>query len=126
MEICRKGGAELKKICYISHPYADNPSINKLLVDKVCRDIIAQGEYVTLSPIHLFSCYDDDSDREIIMRICLRLITLANEVWVYGDSSGCQAEAARARELGIKVVDKRTKKASPVGADEAEVKHYYR
>jgi len=90
-----------RKIVYISHPYSGQKDVIKK-VDAICQDAIASG-VLPLSPIHLFA-YTDDNYRDHIMPMCLRLVQMADELWLYGSSEGCKAEATAAENLGIPVV----------------------
>ena len=91
---------ELKgKYAFISHPYADNPTQNKIKVDKVCKYWAKKG-IIPISPLHLFSFYEDDSNRDEIMNVCYKLIDIADVVFVYGDSEGCRLEKAYAEKTG--------------------------
>lgn len=80
----------MRKI-FVSHPYADCPEKNKKKVNEICRGLITQG-YMPISPLHLFSFLDNDNFREQILQICFDLIDLSDEVWVYGESEGCNME----------------------------------
>lgn len=91
------------KIVYISHPYSGDPDALKK-VDRICRDAIASG-VTPLSPIHLFS-YTDDTYRDQVMALCLRLVQMADEMWVYGASEGCLEESEAAKKLDIPIIVK--------------------
>lgn len=87
---------------FISHPYASNPELNKIKVDKICRELVAEG-YTPISPLHLFSFYDDDSNREEVLEVCYHLIECVDELWCYGDSEGCRLEMNYAHCIDIPV-----------------------
>jgi hypothetical protein len=53
---------------------------------------------------------EDDLQRESILRVCFRLIDICDEVWVYGDSEGCNEERDYALSRGKKVLNKRGSK----------------
>lgn len=89
----------MKKLVFISHPYASNPDLNKIKVDKICKYLI-KHDIVPVSPLHMFSFYTEDADRGEIMRTCKHLIDICDELWVYGDSKGCKEEANYARLQG--------------------------
>jgi nucleoside 2-deoxyribosyltransferase len=76
---------------FVSHPFADNPVLNRKKVDKICKDLVKQG-FIPISPLHLFSFYEDDSDREEILQFCYKLIDNCDIVHIYGDSEGCRKE----------------------------------
>jgi hypothetical protein len=51
------------------------------------------------------SFIDDRTERELALKLCLRLVSLADEVRVYGTpSEGTRLETAEAKRLGIPVV----------------------
>lgn len=94
------------KRVFISHPYKDNPQENKKHVDSICRELAQNKNILPISPLHLFSFIEDDCQREEILKVCLRLIDICDEVWIYGDSEGCRKERAYARSQGKRVIDK--------------------
>ena len=65
------------KYAFISHPYKDNPEENKKSVDRICKYLAGQG-IIPISPIHLFSFYENDNNREEIMNICYELIKISD------------------------------------------------
>jgi len=80
-----------KKKIFVCHPYKDNPKINKENVEVICREITNNG-YLPVSPLHLFSFMENDNERNDILQLCLEIINICDEVWVYGDSDGCRNE----------------------------------
>lgn len=104
------------KRVYIAHPLLgdadrENPNLripfeNRRKVDLICRDIIeAYPDVMPISPIHAFD-FMNVFERERPLAMCLELLKMADELWVYGDwesSEGCKMEIARAGELGIPV-----------------------
>jgi len=89
-----------KKV-FISHPFSENPEMNRKMVDEACRTFLEMGSLVPISPLHLFSFMDEDSDkRKDIMDICKHLIAGCDEVWVLGNSPGCKEEEDYARSIG--------------------------
>ena len=95
------------KRVFISHPYKDDPERNKKRVDNICRELAEKGDILPISPLHLFSFMEDDDSREEILQVCFRLIDICDEVWVYGDSEGCEKERGYALFRGKKVLNKR-------------------
>ena len=86
------------KYAFISHPYRDNPEENKKSVDRICKYLARQG-IIPISPLHLFSFYENDCNREEIMNICYELIKISDVVFVFGDSEGCRMERKFAYEI---------------------------
>ncbi len=91
---------ELKgKYAFISHPFANNPEGNRKKVDKICKYWVKKG-VIPISPLHLFSFYEEDNDRDKILNICYKLIDIVDVVFVYGDSEGCRLEKEYAKKKG--------------------------
>ena len=90
---------------FVSHPYTDNPDQNKRRADIICRRLLRDG-ILPISPLHLFGFVSNERGiREDIMTVCYRLIDMCDEVRVYGDSPGTQAEVRYAYQTGKPVVD---------------------
>jgi len=87
------------KRVFISHPYKDDPTGNRKQADRICRELAREG-MLPISPLHLFSFMDNDDKREEILQVCFRLIDICDEVWIYGDSEGCEKEREYARSIG--------------------------
>lgn len=87
------------KYAFISHPYSGSPTENILKADKICKYWARQG-VIPISPLHLFSFYENDNDRDKIMEFCYRLIDSCDIVFIYGDSEGCNLERKYAEEIG--------------------------
>ena len=86
------------KYVFISHPFTDNPIENRKSVDNICKYLIKQG-LIPISPLHLFSFYEEDKNREDIMKICYELIKISDVVFVFGDSEGCNMEREFANKI---------------------------
>jgi len=50
---------------------------------------------------------ENDDKREEILQVCFRLIDICDEVWVYGDSEGCNKERYYALSRRKRVLKKR-------------------
>ena len=75
----------MKKV-FISHPLSSDPHINKILVDKICRDIIKnEKDVLPISPLHTFSFVDEETTdiRDNILEVCYNLIDDCDEVRLY-------------------------------------------
>lgn len=102
----------VKKI-YITHPLrGDNPTpenieLNRTSVDEICREFAQlQPHVLILSPIHAFAFEASDAPDEYIFNKCRALLSLADELWVFGDwekSRGCCMEIKFAKALGIPI-----------------------
>ena len=95
------------KRVFISHPYKDDPKGNKKRVDTICRELAEKDDILPISPLHLFSFMENDDNREEILQVCFRLIDICDEVWVYGNSEGCNKERYYALSRRKRVLKKR-------------------
>ncbi|HHV37867.1 MAG TPA: DUF4406 domain-containing protein [Tepidimicrobium sp.] len=100
------------KYAFISHPYSQSPEKNKKRVEKACKYWIKKG-VVPISPLHLFSFYSNDNQRDKIMEYCYRMICSVDIVFVYGTSEGCRLEEEFARKIGKPVYTYYKKKRKP-------------
>lgn len=91
------------KRVYVSHPFSGDIEGNRKKVEAICRELNRRGEVLPVSPVHLFSHMDDDSKREEVLAVCLDLIELVDELWVFGDSAGCREEVEMAERIGLPV-----------------------
>jgi hypothetical protein len=106
----------MKKV-YIAHPLRGDtdrthPNYkivfdNVEAVDRICRTITeTYPDVLPLSPVHAFSFLKVFSEDDKAIEMCLKLLALADGLWVFGDwenSEGCRIEIQRARELGIPI-----------------------
>lgn len=101
----KKGGDILKKV-YISHPFKNNPKKNMRSVYSICRHIALNMPHILpVSPLNMFSFLNDSNkyERRKALGYCLRVLSLCDEVWVFGswkESEGCRMEVKEARKLG--------------------------
>jgi hypothetical protein len=67
------------ELIFLSHPFADDPKINKLRVDFIAKEIRSNNpNAIILSPLHSFSYFDTDDMREAIMNECYHMIDRAD------------------------------------------------
>lgn len=106
----------MRKI-YIAHPLlgdmdrknADRivPIQNRHRAGEICRELVEKHPHVLiLSPIHAFA-FLDLLERERSLAFCRELLSLADELWVFGDwrtSEGCRKEIEWAKGMGKPVV----------------------
>lgn len=99
------------KIIYVCHPLrAGDVQQNREKVSAICEQIFeTYKDTLILSPIHNFSYISTKGDQTEAFSQCAELLTLADELWVFGDhknSEGCQLEIRTAKELKIPVIYK--------------------
>ena len=100
------------KLIYICSPFrSDNKAeqyANVRAAQKYCRDAYKQNCIPVAPHLYLPQFLDDDTpaERDLALRIGLRLINYCSEVWVHGDriSDGMRGEIDYATTTGKKVV----------------------
>jgi len=67
------------ELIFLSHPFADDPKVNKKRVDFIAKEIRSNNpNALILSPLHSFSYFDTDDMREAIMYECYQMIERAD------------------------------------------------
>ena len=93
------------KIVYVCHPFASDPVRHAARVRSIGRRLAVSGDLPLVPHLLLGPILREDRERDLAMRLCLQLVSLADEVRVYGDpSEGMRLEIAEAERLGIPVV----------------------
>jgi len=95
------------KSVYVAHPLRGNVAENVKKVTKICQSIAEKGQVIPFSPIHAFGFMDPAGDQTFVFECCLRLLSLVDELWVFGAwrrSEGCRIEVDFARHRGIPVI----------------------
>ena len=85
---------------YICHPYSADPVGNAEKVLEICKR--ASEQCLPIAPqIYLPQFVDESAQRARAMRMCLELLAVSDEVWVYGDeaSPGMAVEIEVAKKL---------------------------
>jgi len=102
----------MKRI-YICHPYGADPVLNASICVALARAIVDEGHQPIVPQIYLSQLIDDETERDLALRLGLDLVTLCDELRVYGDviSSGMAPEIALAEKSNIPV----TRHPYPVG-----------
>ena len=93
-------------VVYLCHPFSHAMKTNRNRVAAIARHLTIRG-FVPLAPqLFLPHFLDERTERHLAMRICLKLVSLTDEVRVYGEpTEGMRHEIAEARRLGIPVVE---------------------
>jgi hypothetical protein len=94
-------------IVYVCSPYQGKEENYKKAVS-YCKAAAAAGHVPIASHVMLHGILDESKDREKGLTAGLKMIELADEVWVCGEtiSSGMAAEIERAKAIGKPVVFK--------------------
>ena len=95
-------------IIFLSHPFKDEPKVNRKRVDYLAKEIVRDNpNTIILSPLHAFSYFENDNMREAIMEECYSMIDKADKVIAiqYDGfmSSGQSDELLYAEEAGIPI-----------------------
>jgi len=95
-------------IIFLSHPFKDEPKVNRKRVDYLAKEIVRDNpNTIILSPLHAFSYFENDNMREAIMEECYSMIDKADKVIAiqYDGfmSSGQSDELLYAEEAGVPI-----------------------
>ena len=95
-------------IVFISHPFSSDPALHSSTVANITRRI-ALKDHLPLAPqIYLPVFLNEDTERDLALKLCLQFVALADEVRVYGEpTEGMRLEIAEAQRLGIPIVQGR-------------------
>ena len=92
------------KAIYICAAFSEDPVTNMIKVRTIAR-CLAHAEHLPLVPHLLFPpILDEGTERQLALELCLRLVQLADELWVYGKpTEGMRLEISAAEKFGIPV-----------------------
>jgi len=72
---------------------------------RICRRLISEGRVPIAPQVYIPAFVDEATERDLALRLCLRLVALSDEVYAYGEpTEGMRLEIAEAERLGIPVV----------------------
>ena len=90
---------------YVCHPFSADVVGNGRRVTAIARGLVIKGCLPLAPQIYLPRFVEEDTERDLALRLCLDLLALADEVRVYGEpSEGMRLEIAEASRLGIPIV----------------------
>ncbi len=93
-------------VVYICHPYQADPDVNAQRVRGLCGRLVHEGYLPLASQLFLPQFLDEPTERDLALRCCLRMVALADELYVYGEpTEGMKLEIAEANPLGIPVIN---------------------
>lgn len=92
-----------RPLVYVASPYAGDVTGNVAKAVGYCQYAISKGVIPIASHLLYPQMLDDTrtEDRELGMLFGLRLLSLCDEVWVFGLSPGVDAEISEAKKLRI-------------------------
>ena|SRR5713101_1232582 len=103
---------------FISHPFSSDPGRNQNAIAVIARRLARNGVLPLAPQLYLPHFLDEATERDLALRLCLRLVGLADEVQIFGSpSEGMKLEIAEARRLGIPIVDGRQPNAHGEASD---------
>ena len=86
-------------VIYISHPFGGKEDNKKKVEDIIHQLIHENPQHTYISPIHCFGFSYSDYSYEQGIDMCLKLLDVCDEMWVYGEwqtSKGCKIEVKHA------------------------------
>lgn len=94
-------------VVFISHPFTANPKENMDRVSAIACRLAIEGHVPFAPQLFLPLFLDETTERHIALRICLKLVSLADKLHIYGEiSEGMTLEIQDAISLGIPVVNR--------------------
>lgn len=93
-----------EKVVYISHPQQNKEENKKDIEEIIIKLTQKYDKYLFLSPVHAFGFLYDIVDYYQGLNMCISLLNISDEMWVYGDyqnSIGCNFEIQYCKEHGI-------------------------
>ena len=95
------------RVIYIAAPYGGEEE-NKEKVELLVKELVGlYPDCCFVSPIHAFGFLYNDLGYEEGMELCLTLLDLCSEIWIYGESKGTGIEREYAKRYKIPIVEKR-------------------
>ena len=95
----------MKKV-FVCHPFAGDPEGNVLKVRDICARIVFKDVLPLTPQLYLPHFIDEETQRDLALRLCLELVELCDEVRVYGEpTKGMRLEIAEGKRLGIPIIE---------------------
>ena len=89
---------------YVCHPFGADPDGNVLAVLKISRSLVKGGDLPISPQMFIPAFVDERTERELALSLCLELVAVCDELWVYGPvTAGMRREIRRAETLSIPV-----------------------
>lgn len=90
---------------YVCHPFRDDPVRNAERVRDLCRGLLDEGFLPVAPQLYLPQFVQEETERELALRLCLELLDDCDEVRVCGAeiTDGMRREIERAEARGLKV-----------------------
>lgn len=93
-----------EKLIYTAHPYSGLKKNEEKIANIILELQKQYPNYLFISPIHCFSYAYHKTDYQTGIDMCLNLLNMCDEMWVFGDwknSKGCNMEIEHCKQNGI-------------------------
>ena len=95
----------MMKLLYLAHAFQCDVFANIDSIRAIAMNVVSAKQLPIAPQIYLPQFIDERTERELAMACCLKLVSLCDEVRVYGEPSvGVQLEIAEAKLRGIPIV----------------------
>lgn len=95
-------------LVFVSHAFSGSLLKNQNCVRQIARCLAMNGSIPIAPQIYLPQFVDESTQRDVAMNLCLELLSVCDEIRVYGNvSEGMRLEIAEAERLGIPIVYKK-------------------
>ncbi len=99
----------IEKVVYVSHEFGGKQENADKVAKLVTELTLFHPEICFISPIHAFGFMYHDTDYERGIELCLTLLDMCEELWVFGEysnSRGCLIEKQYAKNHKIPIIEK--------------------
>ena len=96
----------VQKVIYICHEYGNDYKNADKVADLILSFSVVYPDLVFVSPIHTFGFMYMDVPYDHGMKMCLTLLDLCDEMWIFGDKSksrGCMIEREYCKRYNIQI-----------------------
>jgi hypothetical protein len=93
---------------YVAHPYSQDVTANVARVRAICRSVLGEGHVPIAPQLYLPAFVDEDTERELALRLCVALVGCCDALWFYGPriTPGMEREISEAQRRGITIVNR--------------------
>ena len=100
-----KLSADLVRMVYICHPFANDPVGNTRAIRDICRQVVDAGDLPIAPQLYLPQFMSEEREREQAMDFCCAMLAVCDELRIYSaPSDGMKREIAFAEEMGVSCV----------------------
>ena len=95
------GGMNSPIIVYICHPYARDPDSNRESTATICRRAVRAGCLPLAPQLYLPQFINETAERKLAMAMCLKLVSMADELRVYYGAAVTEAASFKDRHVFV-------------------------